>query len=223
MGGRGTWGGVVYVTPESVTESTPTDVAGLLHDLKQPLVAIRVLATVPDPSSGQTGPPPDLTERLRRIGEMGTWMNELLRTGHEFIAHEHGTADVVDAVQDVILAAATSYTGRLCWRPTGPVEVPVQPAELRRAIGNVVDNAVRAAGPGGRVTVRVRQTRDRVSVLVDDTGPGLGAVEAQTGRGLQVTRTVLHRAGGWLSINSRRSGGVRVRMVFPLARPDESM
>jgi signal transduction histidine kinase len=96
----------------------------------------------------------------------------------------------------------------------------VPAVDLRRAVGNVVDNAVRAAGPGGQVAVRVRRTRQHVCVEVEDSGPGLGGVPAQTGRGLGVTRTVLCRAGGGLEIESRRSGGVRVRMMLPLASPD---
>ncbi|HEY6748318.1 MAG TPA: HAMP domain-containing sensor histidine kinase [Mycobacteriales bacterium] len=194
----------------------------LLHDLRQPLTAIRALASVPDSPPGETGPPADLTDRLRRIGELGDWMSDLLQVGPERITVEPAVADVVDAVQDVVLAAAVSFDGRLCWRPAGVVQVPVEPAELRRAISNVVDNAVRAAGPGGRVTVRVSQIHQRACVEVDDSGPGLGAVRAQTGHGLQVTRAVLHRAGGSLVITSRRGGGVRVRMVFPLAAPDRS-
>jgi signal transduction histidine kinase len=211
------------MTVESTTVPDRADMAALLHDLKQPLTAIRALAAVPDPSQAETAPPADLASRLRRIGELGNWMSDLLRVGPECIAVEPATADLVEAVQGVILAAAASFDGRLYWRPAGPATVPVEPVELRRAIGNVVDNAVRAAGPGGRVTVRVRRMYERACVEVDDSGPGLGAVQAQTGHGLHVTRAVLHQAGGWLVISSRRRGGVRVRMVFPLADPDPSM
>jgi signal transduction histidine kinase len=215
-------GGSDSVTLQSISVTGRTDVAALLHDLKQPLTAIRALAAVADQSPAATGAPADLTNRLRRIGELGDWMSALLQIGPECIAVEPVNADLGEAVQDVLLAAAASFDGRLCWRPAGPTEVPVEPGELRRAISNVVDNAVRAAGPSGRVTVRVRRTHTQACVEVDDNGPGLGAVQAQTGHGLQVTRAVLHRAGGLLTISSRRRGGVRVRMVFPLAVPDWS-
>jgi signal transduction histidine kinase len=214
-------GALIRVT-QSTTPPDRVDLAALLHDLKQPLTAIRALAAVADPSPADTGPPADLTNRLRRIGELGDWMSALLQIRPECTAVEPVTGDVVEAVQDVILAAAASFDGRLYWRPAGPVEVPVEPVELRRAISNVVDNAMRAAGPRGRVTVRVRRMHERAYVEVDDSGPGLGAVQAQTGHGLQVTRAVLHRTGGWLIVSSRRGGGVRVRMVFPLAAPDPS-
>jgi signal transduction histidine kinase len=207
-------------------------VADLLHDLGQPLAAIRALAAMPAPRRGGGGRPaapdpagdaesaqvPDeLTDRLRRIGQLGDWMSDLLRTSRETMPLEPPGADVVRAAEEAVLTAATSFDGNLAWCPAGPAEVLADPVELRRAVGNVVDNAVRAAGPGGRVEVRVSRLPEEVWVEVADSGPGLGGVQAQTGRGMGVTRDVVQRAGGRLVFDSRRSGGVRVLMMFPLA------
>jgi signal transduction histidine kinase len=214
----------------SVVSGRP-DVADLLHDLSQPLAAIRALAAIPAARRGQSRPagpdaaeepesadPPDeLGDRLRRIGQLGDWMSDLLRTRRETMPQEPPSADVVRAVEEAVLTAAASFDGDLAWCPSGPAEVLMDPVELRRAVGNVVDNAVRAAGPGGQVEVRVTRLLEEVRVEVADSGPGLGGVPAQTGRGLGVTRDVLHRAGGRLVFDSPRSGGVRVLMTLPLA------
>ena len=50
------------------------------------------------------------------------------------------------------------------------------PVGLGRAVGCILDNAIRAAGPGGRVTVEVREDSGHVHVVVRTTGPGLGKV-----------------------------------------------
>jgi two-component system osmolarity sensor histidine kinase EnvZ len=200
------------------------DLAGLLHDLHQPLAAIRALAAEPGSEDGSSGAAPDLTRRLRQIGELGEWMNELLRTGSASVAAPERlpSTDASHVVRDVLLAAAASFKGTLRWRPSGPAPVMLDALALRRAFGNVIDNATRAAGPDGWVRVRVRRARNRVWIEVEDNGPGFGGLRPQTQRGLDVTQAVLARCGGVLEIGSSRSGGALVRMKLPLAVADLS-
>jgi signal transduction histidine kinase len=204
------------------------DLSDVLHDLGQPLAAIQALASIPPPS-GSAGnraadlpagePPDELYQRLRRIGQLVDWMNVLLYSGSRVAADEPATADAVRVIEDVLLAAAVCFDGALRWRPSGSNWVALEPSELRRAIGNVVDNATRAAGPGGWVRVGVRQSR-HVRIDVEDSGPGFGKVSAHTGRGLLVTRAVLDRCGGGLDIARGRSGGALVRLTLPRAVHD---
>jgi C4-dicarboxylate-specific signal transduction histidine kinase len=196
------------------------DVAGLLHDLCQPLAAIRALAS----DDWSRGGEDDVSKRLRQIGELGEWMNDLLRTASasQSAVDRLPSADASHVVRDVLLAAAASFRGTLRWRPSGPAPVALDALELRRAFGNVVDNATRAAGPEGWVRVRVRRARSRVWIDVEDNGPGFGRLRPQTQRGLAVTQAVLARCGGVLEIGSSRSGGALVRLKLPLAAADLS-
>jgi len=199
------------------------DLADVLHDLCQPLAAIRALASVPDDGLRREGAD-GLSQRLRQIGELGEWMNELLRTGPTSLSAVDGlpSADVSCVVRDVLLAAAASFRGTLRWRPSAPALVALDALALRRAFGNVVDNATRAAGPDGWVRVRVRRGRRRVWVDVEDNGPGFGRLRPQTQRGLAATQAVLARCGGVLEIGSSRGGGALVRMKIPLTIADLS-
>ena len=198
--------------------------AGVLHDLCQPLAAIRALASAPVADGGPRDGAAALTERLRQIGELGEWMNELLRSASASLPAADGfpSADAGQVVQDVLVAAAASFRGTLRCRPSGPAPVPLDALALRRAFSNVVDNATRAAGPGGCVQVRVRRAKSRVWIDVEDNGPGFGGLRPQTRRGLAVTQAVLARCGGVLEIGSSRSGGALVRMKLPLAVADLS-
>jgi C4-dicarboxylate-specific signal transduction histidine kinase len=200
------------------------DLAGLLHDLHQPLAAIRALASVPVSADGSRKGADDLGQRLRQIRELGEWMNELLRTGSASLSAVDGlsSADASQVVGNVVLAAAASFRGTLRWRPSGPAPVAMDALALRRAFGNVIDNATRAAGPEGWVHVRVRRARSRVWIDVEDNGPGFGGLRPQTQRGLAVTQAVLAGCGGVLEIGSSRSGGALVRMRLPLAAADLS-
>jgi len=197
--------------------------AGILHDLCQPLAAIRALASVPATAGRREGAD-DLAERIRQIGELGEWMNELLRSGSTMppAREDLASADAGQVVQDVLVAAAASFRGTLRWRPSGPAPVPLDALALRRAFGNVLDNATRAAGPAGWVQVRVRRSRSRVWIEVEDNGPGFGKLRPQTRHGLAVTQAALAHCGGVLEIGSSRSGGALVRMRLPLAVADLS-
>jgi C4-dicarboxylate-specific signal transduction histidine kinase len=199
--------------------------AGLLHDIGQPLAAIRALASSPLSAEGAGEGADGLSERLRQIAELGEWMNDLLRSGGWAApAARKGppSADAEQVVQEVLLAAAASFEGALHWRASGQAPVQVDPLELRRAFGNVVDNATRAAGPQGWVQVRIRRARGRVCLEVEDNGPGFGRLRPHTRRGLAVTQTVLDRCGGVLEIASGRSGGALVRLKLPPAAIDLS-
>jgi C4-dicarboxylate-specific signal transduction histidine kinase len=198
------------------------DMTHVLHDLVQPLTAIRALSAARPVRAAESECTEELRDRLRRIAELGDWMNDLLGSGvgPAPAAAEASEADAVQILQDVLIAAAASFQGSVRWRPSGTALVPVEPLELRRALGNVVDNAVRAAGPRGWVRAGVRRSRGRVSVEVEDSGPGFGRVAPQSSHGLAVTRSVVDRCGGLLDIGTGRAGGALVRLRLPLLLPD---
>lgn len=62
---------------------------------------------------------------------------------------------------------------RLSVRAPDALRVFAQPSVVRRALMNLVLNAAEAAGPGGRVEVRVVPREGRVVIEVHDSGPGV--------------------------------------------------
>lgn len=86
---------------------------------------------------------------------------------------------------------------------------------VRRAVGNLLDNACRATPPGGRVQVRVGSDGRHSFVEVADEGPGFGEIASGTGIGLEVVRSAVWRGGGHLRIDTGPRGGTSVRMSFP--------
>lgn len=194
----------------------------LLHDLGQPLAAIRALASAPLPPTGEADAAAEAGARLRRIGELADWMAALLRTSGGPTRRPGSPADAEAVAREVAVSAAAAFRGVLRCRPGGPAPVPLDRLDLRRAVGNVVDNAVRAAGPGGRVEVRVRRDGSTVWVEVEDDGPGFGLVRCQTGHGLAVTLAVVGGCGGAVEFVGGRARGALVRLELPLAAPDHA-
>jgi signal transduction histidine kinase len=117
--------------------------------------------------------------------------------------------------------------------------------ELRRVIGNLLDNAIRFTGTGGSVALRVaRDPAGRhVVAEVRDTGRGIApghlphvfdrffkADTARThsgpvrggGLGLAICKSLVEAAGGTIGIESRLGEGTRVFVSLPTAQATET-
>jgi two-component system sensor histidine kinase TctE len=105
---------------------------------------------------------------------------------------------------------------------------------LREALGNLVDNALRYAGRGASVTVRVRRQADGDTIVeVEDNGPGLPQADRERvferfvrarnddggcGLGLAIVREVAQRHGGRAWIEAAQPQGLRVCVAIPEIR-----
>jgi two-component system, CitB family, sensor kinase len=90
-------------------------------------------------------------------------------------------------------------------------------ADLATVVGNLVDNALDAAGIGGRVDIAIQMVDDQITVSVHDSGPGVPPErtddvfepgyttkpnsDGHNGLGLALTRRVCVRRGGSITID----------------------
>lgn len=94
---------------------------------------------------------------------------------------------------------------------------------LQQALSNLVDNALAAEGVT-EVRIATRRRAERLEILVEDDGEGMGAEElrrysdsfatgrgypAGTGLGLSLVRIVMEQLGGELKVEDRPGGGTR--------------
>jgi two-component system sensor histidine kinase TctE len=113
-----------------------------------------------------------------------------------------------------------------------PVEVLGIALLLREALANVVDNALRYAGRGAEVTVRVARLGTQALIEVRDTGPGIpyalqgkvferfvrGTTEGNgCGLGLAIVKEIVERHAGQVEIAPTAPHGLTVRIRLPLA------
>jgi two-component system OmpR family sensor kinase len=116
----------------------------------------------------------------------------------------------------------------------GDVDAQVQAREvdLTVLVKNLVDNAIRYTLPGGRVDIAVGKAHGRVTLQVDDTGPGippeerervfdsfyrvLGNGEFGSGLGLAITRAVAASIGATIELGDARApqSGLRALVTF---------
>jgi len=128
-------------------------------------------------------------------------------------------AIVLGMALEIALAAALSG-----------VEVACRPSVIRRAVANLVDNAVKY---GGSARVNLRREAEHVAIVVDDDGPGIPVSEQEkvfapfyrleasrkpdkggVGLGLSVARTIAREHGN-VTLSNRDEGGLRVCMELP--------
>lgn len=112
-----------------------------------------------------------------------------------------------------------------------PIPFACRPAALRRALTNLIDNAVNY---GNRAWVSLKSDQDGALVRVEDDGPGIHEelrdeafkpfrrLEASrsretggTGLGLTVARTIVRAHGGEITLANRTEGGLRAEVRLP--------
>lgn len=106
-----------------------------------------------------------------------------------------------------------------------------RPQALRRAIGNMIDNALKY---GQRAHIELQANDDGVRVIVEDEGPGLPEAELDkvfepfyrvessrnretggVGLGLAIVRQIARKHGGDVTLSNRPGGGVRAVLWLP--------
>jgi heavy metal sensor kinase len=119
---------------------------------------------------------------------------------------------------------------------TAPATVRGDAGALRRALLNLVDNAVKYTPAGGSVVISLERTAERVALGVEDTGIGIDPGDAArifepfvrldagrsrdtggSGLGLAIARSIVVAHGGTLELQSRPGGGSRFTIVLPAA------
>jgi signal transduction histidine kinase len=112
-----------------------------------------------------------------------------------------------------------------------PVVYECDPATLKRALTNLIDNAVKY---GGSATVAIGETLQAIEITIDDTGPGVPEEELThvleplyrlessrsretggMGLGLAIALSIIRAHGGRLTLSNRPQGGLRALIALP--------
>lgn len=151
---------------------------GIAHSLRNPLHALGLsLAELSNPAASAAQRTDLATNCRQQIERIDRTLRSFLSLSAAN-AEPPAPVDVVDVVQDVVMEAAQTASGRVridCDLDASRPRIRGVSTELRTALHVLVLNAVEASPPGGAVTVQVAAADDAVRVEVLDDGPGLPA------------------------------------------------
>jgi K+-sensing histidine kinase KdpD len=194
------------------------------HDIRQPIAGVLALAGA---VLAEAGLSQDARSRLEQIVELAEWQSDVVENWLELavgdIAQTDGRTDAVRVVNAAAAAERLLWAGNLTliWPPQ-PVFIRLDPVVLRRMTANLLDNATRAAGPSGTVTVEVSRWDSQMLLAVEDDGPGFGRLVKDEGlvkgHGLGLSAVARHadQLGGRLECGRGSLGGGRVSLWLPL-------
>ncbi|MGA6167336.1 sensor histidine kinase [Amycolatopsis magusensis] len=184
-----------------------------LHDLGHSLATLSFLV---EAVRGEATLPPGTRQRVDAIDQETHRLLGMVR--HAMASGDRPRASVVDVrevLQQIVSLVSLAGETSVVVRPGPAVSLLVDESLLWRMITNLVDNAVRAAGPGGRVEVSVREDGGLITVEVADDGPGFGAgPSGWASLGLGIVERLAEACRCGFQVVSSGAEGTRVRLLF---------
>ena len=206
----------------------------IAHEIKNPLTPIRLAA-----------------ERIqKRSRALGGELGEVLSSSCEaIVAHVSGLQELVDSfheyarmpdvrlrpwnlvqlIRDVASIYQEVRPGLVvrCSVPEAPLWIAVDPALMRQALVNLIDNAIEAIEGEGEIEMVARIEGDDAILEVLDDGPGLPTDDLQlltrpfystkgrgSGMGLAIVERVVRDHGGSFELGERSRAGTRAVIVL---------
>ena len=198
--------------------------AAISHDLRTPITRLRLRAElVADEEQHE--------KMLRDLDEMESMISSILSFAREDTSDEpQEVIDLAALVQSVCddlsdLGHDVGFSG------ADRLPYACRRLGLRRALTNLVENAVRY---GGRTRVKLSQAEAEIAIRIEDQGPGIPEAEREkafdafyrveqsrsretggTGVGLYVARAVVRGHGGDITLSNRPEGGLMAEVILP--------
>jgi two-component system sensor histidine kinase KdpD len=213
--------------------------SAISHDLRTPLAALVGLAdslqlTQPPPSPAQSAIADRVREQARRLRSLVENLLDMARLQAGRVALNRQWHSLEELV-GTSLEAVASVLGQRRVEVHVPEPFPLvemDAALMERVLCNLLENAAKFIGPQNRIDIGARAEPGRVSVWVDDDGPGLppgreeeifekferGDKESATpgvGLGLAICRAILQAHGGTIRAENRPGGGARFLFELP--------
>ncbi len=214
----------------------------LTHEIKSPLSAIRGAAELldeqmpPDKRARflsnirtEAGRIQDLVERMLELSELET--RQTLRN-EEQVSVNALVNTVLESKSPMLSCKGLFVAHHL----DDDINVMGDPFLLHQALSNIIQNSMDFSRPGGHIVITSRVDEGRLSLIVDDEGPGIpehyrervfdkffslqrpDTGKKSTGLGLNFVREVANLHGGYIMLENLPGKGVRAVLSLPVCR-----
>jgi two-component system osmolarity sensor histidine kinase EnvZ len=194
--------------------------AGVSHDLRTPLTRLKLSLAMMDQTE-------ELGAAQSDLDEMAMMLDEYLT----FARGEEGDDPVPLDLARLVCAAAAGFGEHVAVSGPNVIDVTGRPLALKRAVNNLISNAVKYAT---EVRVTLVDGPHAAEVHVDDNGPGIPPARREeafrpfsrldeartqnasgTGLGLTLARDTARAHGGDLRLSDSALGGLRASLRLP--------
>ena len=205
--------------------------AGISHDLRTPLARLRMgIEMVPADELTRDGMISDVEEMDRTIGQF----LDFARAGQ---TEDNDSEMLATDITSLLIDLTSQYRRRNVSINAEIALVPpcrVRPQALRRAVGNLIDNALRYAGTTLAIDLTLKVFGTGLLIEIADRGPGIPEAEIErlklpftrletarsnalgAGLGLAIVDRFARNYGGHLELAARAGGGLVASIFLPL-------
>ncbi len=193
------------------------------HDLRTPITAMRINIEFVDDA--------ELRERLERNLEELQELTEAVLSAARGTGGEKMRKVDLAALIESLCADLEDMEKPVTWVLHDAAPLSCRPNELRRAIRNLIENAV---AYGKTASVQLKDTDEAYEIIVEDEGPGIADADRMrvfepfvrletsrstetggTGLGLTLVKSIAEGHGGEIILENRDSGGLRATLRLP--------
>jgi len=205
-------------------EDRTTMLAAISHDLRTPITTLRLRTEFVEDEDNKA-------RMLETLDEMAAMTEAALAFARDDAKREAAQPVDLMAMLDSLVEDLSDQGATLSLAEAPRTIVRVRPLALRRALRNLLENAVRY-GERARITLRAQDAT--VHVLIDDDGPGIAADDLErvfepftrletsrsretggSGLGLAIARSLIRAHGGEITLVNRPEGGLRATVELP--------
>lgn len=198
--------------------------AAISHDLRTPITSLRLRAEfIQDQETRE--------KLIATLDEMQSMTEAALAFAREEATVEPTRPIDIDALAESVCDDLAEMGWAVTFADSGRITARCRPEALRRALRNLIENAVRY---GERARVRLEVSADALDIIVDDEGPGIPEDQAErvfapfvrletsrnrstggVGLGLAIARTIVRSHGGDIVLTNLPQRGLRAVIRLP--------
>lgn len=202
------------------------------HDLRTPITSLRIRAEFIDDEENRE-------KVIETLDEMQGMVEATLAFARDEASREDAARTDLGGFIDAIAEDYRDMGRPVSFDPPeARIVVTCRPLSLKRALRNLIDNAVRY---GGGAELSLQADAGAVRIAVADHGPGIPEDRLKDvfepfvrieesrseetggiGLGLSIARSIVHAHGGTLELANRPQGGLEARITLPADRPARS-